>query len=134
AIARAAPDASASANASAPPAPEPPKTWADCVRLARWSDAAERIDALEESDRNKPEIKYVRARVAIAMGDHAKAAALLQHLESDLPALATDIARYRAEAQLEAGPYSEAATFFSRSNKSRDLAHAADAYQKAGDL
>src|SRR5256885_6617859 len=42
-------------------------------------------------------------------------------------------ARWRAEAQLLAGPYAPGAAYFARSPRSRDLVRAAEAYEKAGD-
>lgn len=109
------------------------RSWVEAVRLERWVDAASRIDALSEAERARPEIRYVRARVAIGAGDSARAVPLLDGLEQGLPLLAGDVARYRAEAQLVAGPYGEAAAYFARSTKARDLTRAAEAYEKAGD-
>lgn len=106
--------------------------WADAVRMERWADAAGLLDALPEAEREKPEIRYVRARVAIGAKDSARAVTLLAGLEQKLPALAEDIARFRAEAAFEAGPYGEAAAYFARSVKARDLVRAAEAYDKAG--
>ena len=38
--------------------------WADAVRLARWAEAARGLDALTPTEKERPEIRYVRARVA----------------------------------------------------------------------
>jgi soluble lytic murein transglycosylase len=126
---------SASAIATAPDASAPaaPGSWIEAVRLEQWSDAAARIDALPESARNKPEMRYVRARAAVGMGDGKRALSLLEDLERALPLLVNDIQRWRAEAQLLAGPYAAAAAYFAKSRSSRDLVRAADAYEKAGD-
>lgn len=109
------------------------RAWIDAVRLERWAEAASQIDALSEADRARPEIRYVRARTAIGAGDSARAVPLLDGLEQALPLIAADVARYRAEAQLIAGPYAEAAAYFEKSSKARDLTRAAEAYEKAGD-
>lgn len=122
----------APAAPAAPPAQE--LTWIDAVRLERWADAAARIDALPEVERGRPEVRYVRARAALALGDAAKAASLLHRLDAELPLLAADITRWRAEAALEAGPHAEAAAHFARSKDPRDLARAAEAYLRAGDF
>ena len=79
-------------------------------------------------------MRYVRARAAVGTSDGARAVALLEALDPALPLLAADIARWRAEAQLLAGPYAPAAAYFSRSHGARDLTRAADAYLKAGDV
>ena len=129
------------AAAAAPPAPAPPAAeprpeapaWVDAARLGRWSEAATGIDALGEAERARPEVRYARARVALRLGDFGRAVSLLHHLEVDLPLIATDIERYRAEAALEAGPFAEAAAWFARSRDARDLGRAAEAYAKAGD-
>ena len=68
-----------------PPAPVLEKTWQEAVRVERWGEAAELLDALSETELQKPKIKYVRARVAIAMHDEAKAVTLLDGLEASLP-------------------------------------------------
>src|SRR5262249_41021425 len=117
-------------EADAPPEPR----WADAVRLERWSEAATLIDALPDQEKMRPEVRYVRARVALALGDSARAATLLAGLEASLPLLTTDIVRYRAEAALEAGPYPEAAAFFGKSTKAKDLVRAAEALDRGGEL
>jgi soluble lytic murein transglycosylase len=118
---------SASASAQAVP------SWIDSVRLERWGEAAARIDALPEAMRERPEVRYARARAALGTGDGARALALLDGLDGRLPLLAQDIARARAEAQLLAGPYAAAAAYFARSGKPSDLVRAAGAYERAGD-
>lgn len=128
------PGAAPEAAGSAAILPLPAETsWIEAVRLERWGDAATRIDALPEGDRLKPEMRYVRARAAIGAGDAARAIPLLSGLEALLPLLVDDVARWRAEAQLVVGPYPEAAAYFARSTKARDLSKAAVAYNKAGD-
>lgn len=124
------PEAAGAAAAAALPVEMP---WIEAVRLERWSDAAARLDALPEGYRQKPEMRYVRARAAIGAGDAARAIPLLSGLEALLPLLVDDVARWRAEAQLVVGPHAEAAAYFAKSTKARDLSKAAVAYDKAGD-
>jgi soluble lytic murein transglycosylase len=107
--------------------------WADAVRMERWVEAATKLDALPEADRARAEIRYVRARVALAQKDSARAVALLAGLEPLLPALAGDVARWRAEAAADAGPYPEAAAYFARAGRARDFLRAAQALEKGGD-
>lgn len=77
-------------------------------------------------------MRYVRGRVALALGDLPRAVELLTGIEKDLPLLADDITRRRAEAAAEVGPYAEAAAFFARSGQPADLRKAATALEKAG--
>jgi len=101
--------------------------------VGRWAEAASLIDALQDGERGRPEIRFVRARVAAELGDHAKAVALLTNLS--VPALlAPDVETARAESAAEAGPYAEAAKYFAKSSRPRDLVRAARAYDKAGDV
>jgi len=110
------------------------RDWVAAVRLERWAEAAAKIDALISVERDRPEVKYARARAAIALGDFSRARDLLAGLDDQLPALASDVRRYRAEASAVAGPHAEAAAYFSKSAKARDLARAAEAFERAGDL
>ncbi|AUX45977.1 exported transglycosylase [Sorangium cellulosum] len=121
------------AAAPGEPAPVVDGAWVEAVRLERWAEAAERIDALPLEQRALPSMKYVRARVAFELGDHAKTVELLHGLEQALPLLAREAARYRAEAAFEAGPFLVAAAYFEASSGARDLARAAIAYMKGGD-
>jgi soluble lytic murein transglycosylase len=126
-------DAGAPAPSGTATAAAPALTWIDAVRLERWPDAAALLDALPEATRGRPEMRYVRARAAVGTGDGARAVALLEGVDAALPLLAADVARWRAEAQLLAGPYAPGAAYFARSPRSRDLVRAAEAYEKAGD-
>lgn len=109
------------------------RPWAEAVRMERWAEAASLIDALPEAERSRPEMRYVRARAALAAKESALALKLLDGLEQRLPDLAVDVARWRAEAAFEVGPHAEAAAYFARSVKAKDLVRAAEAYEKAGD-
>ena len=129
AMASAAPEA---APTSAPSEVVPP--WVDAVRLERWDEAATLLDALPDADKKRPEMRYVRARAAIAVGDSARAVTLLTGLAELLPMLAEDVVRWRAEAAADAGPYAEAAAYFAQSSKTRDLLRGAEALEKGADL
>ncbi len=108
--------------------------WPELVRDEQWDAAAKAIDALSDNEKARPEIRYVRARVAMALGEAATALPLLAGLESALPLLADDVASQRAHAQLEVGPFEEAAVWFSsRASPSAQL-DAARAYEKLKDL
>jgi soluble lytic murein transglycosylase len=85
-----------------------PATWVQLVREERWAPAASAIDALPENERNKPEVRFARASVAFARSDAKATISALESLEAALPALATEIAKLRARAQVIAGPYVDA--------------------------
>ncbi|MDI1450350.1 transglycosylase SLT domain-containing protein [Polyangium sp. 6x1] len=118
---------------AAAPAP-PPARWADAVRLERWDEADAQLDALPEADRQRPEMRYIRGRVALERGDAARAVELLTGLDKELSQLADDIVRRRAEAAAVAGPFAEAAAFFGKSRTPADLHRAALALEKDGQL
>lgn len=126
-------DADAAA-AAVVPTQEIVAPWVDAVRLEQWAEAAAMLDALPAAEQARAEVKYVRARAALALKDYGKAASLLHGLEAELPLLARHVARCRAEAALEAGPFEEAATYFAASTRAPDLARASTAYLKAGDV
>jgi soluble lytic murein transglycosylase len=108
--------------------------WPALVRDEQWDTAWHVLEALPEVDRARPEIRYVRARVALYRDDDAAALALLDGLETALPLLVDDIAKHRAEARLEVGPYAEAAAWFSARTTPGAQLDAARAYEKAKDL
>ena len=107
--------------------------WADAIRLERWDEAERGLDALSDADKARADIRYARARTAIARGDAPGAIALLQGLDTALPLLAEDVARYRAEAKLLAGPFVEAAEYFASRQSAGAQMKAAEAYDHAGD-
>jgi soluble lytic murein transglycosylase len=92
--------------------PLPPYPWADYVRLERWDEAQRGLDALTEEEKNKGDIRYARARVALARGNAMGALVLLDGVEKELPLLTDDIARRRADAKLLVGPFAEAADYY----------------------
>jgi soluble lytic murein transglycosylase len=141
------PSFGANAQAAAHPAPnhvpEPASaragdasadTWVDAVRVERWIEAARLIDALDGKTQREPDVRYVRARAALAMGEAAKAVELLAGLENELPLLAPDVRAHRAEAQLEAGPFTEAAAYFIQFREPDSLIKAARAFERDGQL
>jgi soluble lytic murein transglycosylase len=109
-------------------------TWTDDVRSQRWSEAAAKLDALPEAEQRLPEMRYVRARVALSLGDASTARARLDGLDASLPLLATDIERRLAEARLVVGPLEKAADYFGSHPTPASLLTAADAYEKAHDV
>ena len=108
--------------------------WIQAIRIERWDEAQKSLDTLDEAERNRAEIKYVRGRVAFERGDAATAVECFTGLDKELPFMADDIVRRRAEAASIAGPYAEAAAFFRTSSQSGDLYRAVISLEKAGQL
>ncbi len=128
------PSAAVEADTAPPAKPEEKLTWVEAVRLERWADAARIIDALPDPDQKKADVRYVRARAAMMLDDHGRAVKLLDGLGKELPVLQVEIARDRAAAQLEAGPYDAAARYFAARADSDSLTKAASAFERAADL
>jgi len=108
--------------------------WSEAIRFHRWADAARLIDSLPQTKRDRPEVKFARARVALELSDHARAAKLLAGLEKELPQLAIEIQSDRAEAELEAGPWESAARYYAARKTSTDMVKAAIAFERANEL
>ena len=118
------------ADAAAAPSP----TFAELVRSDRFDEAAKTIDAMPAAERDAPDVKFARARVALALGDGATALTRLDGLEVMLPTLSDAILHARAEAHALAGPPADAAAYFAgHSGNAEDQLAAARAYVKAAD-
>jgi soluble lytic murein transglycosylase len=101
------------------------------LRRAAWADAKRAFDAMPEAEAKKPAIRYARARTALEVGSFAEVLPLLNGLERDLPLLTDLIAEARAQAQLQVGPFADAAQFFERQGSPRSLLLAARGYDRA---
>jgi soluble lytic murein transglycosylase len=97
-------------------------------------EAARSLEALPEARQKSPDVRYARARVALALGDPKAALPFLQKLENDLPLLSREIARDRAECELEVGPHESAAKVFAALPDAASAMKAGLAYQRAGQL
>ena len=130
-LSRSAPAASISASAT-PPVPASPNDagYPALVRAERWAEARLSLEALPEAERTQPEVRFVRARVALEVDDAAFALTLLEGLHTAVPQLAPQIAELRARAQLRVGPFAEAARYFELRGDSESLLSAAFAYQQ----
>lgn len=131
-VAEAAANRALPAPAAPSPPPDPMTPWVEAVRQQRWAEASELGLQLTEAQQQRPEVRYARARVAMALGKSAQAVAWLRDLETHLPALTKDILSWRALAALEAGPFAEAAAYFGQSKKAPELVRAALALERDG--
>ncbi len=125
--------ASATPSTTAAPAPAAPQVapWVTAVRLSRFREADKLLEALDDAEKQKPEMRFLRARVASELGNFERVRPLLEGVT--LPLFEEDMARLRAEAAAEVGPYREAAQYFEKTGKVRDLVRAARALAKEGD-
>jgi soluble lytic murein transglycosylase len=122
----------ASATPAEPPAPS--GSWVEAARQQRWAEAARLIDELSPEQRAQPGVRYARSRAALELGDHARAVRELGGLEKELPLLASEIARDRAAAELEAGPWESAAAYYAKRGDPKSQIRAAVAFERAGKL
>lgn len=117
-------------NSAAPEAPTVREPWKVAVAEQRWPDAVRSFDAIYEHP-TEPGLRYVRARIAAEVHDYERVVDLLNGLEPLYPAFDTEIRRLRATAQLEIGPFSDAAAFFQGQSGAEDRLRAVRAWQKA---
>jgi len=130
-LAHRAPAAIVSASVSPTlPASASDSGYAALVRAERWADARVALEALPETERTQPELRFARARVALELDDAAAALKLLEGLHIAIPQLAPQIAAARARAQLQVGPFAEAALYFEQRGDTESLLSAASAYQQ----
>ncbi|MGD0676943.1 MAG: transglycosylase SLT domain-containing protein [Polyangiaceae bacterium] len=107
--------------------------WPALVRDEQWDAAWHALESLPKAEQSRPEVRYVRARVALARGQPAAVLPLLEGLETTLPLLAADVERRRADAKLAVGPFAEAGEWFAARATPGAQLDAAQAFEKAGD-
>ncbi len=117
-------------SAAGPDGAAPPGKFRESVRRGRWDEAERALSALPDPEKSSPELRYVRARVAIARADHKLAVELLARLEEALPLLESNIRRHRAEAALHAGPHDVAGDMYSAEGTPQSLLAAAQAFER----
>jgi soluble lytic murein transglycosylase len=102
--------------------------FASLLRAERWAEARAALEALPEAQRAEPEVRFAHARVACELNDGQAALTELAGLETALPVLTTEIAAVRARAQLQVGPFAEAAQYYERRGDTEALISAGKAY------
>jgi soluble lytic murein transglycosylase len=107
--------------------------WTEAIRADKWKEAEESMAALSAGEQSKPEVRFARARVSLALGKHADAVARLDKLENDLPLLRDAIGKVRAQAALVAGPFDRAAEWYGTRSQPSAWLVAAEAWEKAGE-
>jgi hypothetical protein len=107
-----------------PPAPVAP-TWLELVRLERFREAWTLLSQLPDTERAKPEMRFLLARVAARIGKPEEVVKLTEG--PVFVGFEEEVAELRAEASLAAGPYEAAATFFEKRGSASDLVKASRA-------
>jgi soluble lytic murein transglycosylase len=107
--------------------------WTEAIRAEKWKEAEDGLAALTAGEQQKPEVRFARARVALALGKHADAVARLDKLENDLPLLRDPIGKLRAQAELVVGPFDHAAEWYGTRSQPSAWLVAAEAWEKAGE-
>lgn len=107
--------------------------WPDAVRLGRWEEAARGLALLDSNARALPEVRLASAKVALASRHPADAITALEKLEDELPLVRELVARMRAQAMFEVGPFDKAAAFYETRKDVGSLVQAAEAWEKVGD-
>jgi soluble lytic murein transglycosylase len=118
---------------SSAPVDEATTPWPALVRDEQWDAAWRALEAVPDAEKGRPDVRYVRARVALARRDAAAAIPLLDGLEAMLPLLSDDVGRRRAEAELAEGPFVEAGEWYAARATPSSQLDAARAFEKARD-
>ena len=105
--------------------------FADLVRRGQWEPAARAVAALDKDMQERPEMRFVRAKIQLELGKAEDALTLLDGLDTALPGLIDRITLLRAESAWRAGRAEEAGGLFARLGP-RYAVRAAEAYARAG--
>lgn len=104
--------------------------WPDAIRVGRYAEAASSLSRLPPLDQAKPEVRLAWARVLLSTGKPAEAVARLEKLDDELPLVRELVAKIRAHAMLEIGPFEKAADWFGSRRDAPSLVLAAEAWDK----
>ncbi len=102
----------------------------EAVRGHRYRQAAKLFDAWKpERKQLSPELRFLRARLAAELEQHALVVQLLDALEQRLPELAEEIGQLRVQAQAQVGPYGPVIKQLQASSSFGDTLLAVDAWR-----
>jgi soluble lytic murein transglycosylase len=114
----------------AQPARPEDAAWRRAVSEQRWEQAALLFDQ-QQPHPTTPEFRYVRARIASELAQHEVVVDLLNGIEPQLPGFESEIARLRASARAEVGPFDAAAHYFARADTVDGWMRTAKIWRKA---
>lgn len=106
--------------------------WRAAAVRSDWEQVAVLIDALPDALKAQPTSRFARAEAAARLGDCVTVLDALVGVEVALPLLAPDVARMRAECQLELGPFDAAAKYHAALGTASADLRAARAWLRAG--
>lgn len=89
-----------------------PLSYPEAVRLRDWPAALRLLDAAPPAEQSRPEVRYLRGRVALELGDPQAALAAVLDLEAKAPLLTAEIRQLRAEAHRAAGHADEVVAYY----------------------
>lgn len=119
-------------DAAAPLAAEFENTpFSELVREGKLEAADKMVNALPPAERDKPALKFLRAKLALDLGRAEEAIKISEGLEAELPLLLDRLTVLRAEAFWRAGRAEEAGDAFARLGGPYAI-RAAEAYARAG--
>lgn len=122
----------AATDAAAPLAAEFENTpFAELVRSGRLEAADRVVSALPPGEREKPPLRFLRAKLALELGRAEEALKISEGLDTELPLMLDRITVLRAEAFWRAGRAEEAGDAFARLGGPYAI-RAAEAYARAG--
>lgn len=119
--------------AAAESAPVLERPWVAALRMERWREGLQAIDAVPPDVRALPEVRYAAAAAADKLGDSARVMDALAGLESELPMLAEAIQARRARASLATREAKLALDYYGQRSDSESRLRVAEAQVSLGD-
>ncbi|HEX2733059.1 MAG TPA: transglycosylase SLT domain-containing protein [Polyangiaceae bacterium] len=105
--------------------------WVDELRVADYATAAALFDARHVEPR-EPSLRFVRARIAFELEQHARVLELTQDLERELPLFGAEIRHMRLLSRANAAPDLGTADELAASELVAERLHAAEIYVRLG--
>ncbi|MGC4094315.1 MAG: transglycosylase SLT domain-containing protein [Polyangiaceae bacterium] len=126
-----------SVSAATPPAPAPVATpdrpWVELLRMERYGEAFELIEAEPEAVQKEPLVRLAHGVAAQRANRSDRSLVALAALDAALPELAERVRRVRAEASLSAGDFRAAETYYRTRSDGSSRLRTAEALAKLGE-
>lgn len=95
-----------------PKRPIGPLSYSEAVRMRDWAAALRLLDATPPAEQKRPELRYLRGRLSLELGNPEAALRALENLDTEAPSFADEVTRLRAEAHFAAGQVDEVVAYF----------------------
>lgn len=105
-----------------------PSTFADAIRAREFAQAWELFKRMPKSELRTPEVRYVRARVAVELGDFESALRLVEDLDKEFPEFAQEASSVRLRAARISRDVTLLAHFLAGSKDPADVLELAEAH------